>query len=259
MIETIATPILSSPEILKKLDGIKTLICDVDYTVSDFGAGNVSGNRRIREALGDNVANEMDIMFDLILRGHRNLELLSESEQREYKILMSKVESYTPKYWCREMYLIIATKKFNMDMSPTEIMNAADVYWRGVSETLQYYPDAVIFLNKAKELSIPLIWMTGSDSRTKVSKNYSDEWLIIYDPDYSKNKKMKRIAGLLHDFPGLIEIGDPIDKPEPEFYDTVFAHTKGISYKDILVVGDSEVNDLENARKRGCQTVLIKR
>lgn len=259
MFETIQTPSLSSPEILAKLDKTKFLICDVDYTVSDFGAGNVSGNRKIRDVLGDDVADEMDIMFDLILRGHRNLELLSDQEKRKYKEIMNKIELYTPKYWCREVYLILINEKYKLNLSPIEIMNAADIYWRGISETLQYYPDAVIFLNKAKELSIPLMWMTGSDSRTKVSKNYNDEWSIVYDPEYSKNKKMVRIAGMMRDFPGLIEIGDPVDKPEPEFYDTVFAHTKGINYEDILVVGDSEINDLENARKRGCRTVLIER
>ena len=138
-------------------------------------------------------------------------------------------------------------------------MEASDIYWQGVSENLQYYPDASVFMNRAKELKIPLIWMTGSDSRTKISEGYQNDWMINYDPEYSKNKKMERLAGLLQDFPGIIEIGDPIDKPEDGFYDLVFAHTKGIENKDILVVGDSEINDLENARERGCQTILINR
>lgn len=259
MIETINTSLLNSPEILSKLDGIKFLICDVDYTVSDFGSGNVSGNRNIRNLLGDEVADEMDRMFDLILRGHRDMTLLDEAEKKDYKVLMSEIELYTPKYWCRELYLILATRKYKIDLSPSEISVAADLYWQGVSERSDYYPDAIIFLKKAKDLSIPIIWMTGSDSRSVVTRDYEDGWFIQYDPEYSRDKKMIRMARLLNDFPGIVEIGDPIDKPESEFYDKVFAHTKDINYEDILVVGDSEINDLKNARDRGCRTLLVKR
>ena len=101
--------------------------------------------------------------------------------------------------------------------------------------------------------------MTGSDARAKVTKGYSDDWEVLYEPEYSREKKMERLPELWRDFPGIVEIGDPIDKPEPEFYNKVFAHTKGINYEDILVVGDSELNDLVNARERGCRTILIKR
>lgn len=259
MIKTIETARLDSQEVLNELKKVKFLICDIDYTVSDFGVGNQYGINEVEKYLGEDIATEVERIFNLVLRGHRNLNLLSNQEKIDFKTIMDRINRYTPKFWCRELYIILAAKKFGKDLYPAEVMEGADKYWKGVSEKSEYYPDAVVFMKQAMSLSLPIVWMTGSDSRTRISKNGQGEWEILYDPEHSRELKMKRLEKLLSDFPGSIEIGDPVDKPEPGFYDLVFAHADGIKYEDILVVGDSEISDLENAKKRGCRTVLVKR
>jgi len=59
-----------------------------------------------------------------------------------------------------------------------------------------------------------------------------------------------------------IVIGDPIDKPDPRFFDKVFqavAQYGSFPMEKILVIGDSERSDLQEPKRRGCATFLVKR
>ena len=95
------------------------------------------------------------------------------------------------------------------------------------------------------------------DSICRVAAHHT----VKYDPVYSEQYKRKRLKRLPLQYQALV-IGDPIDKPDPRFFDKVFqavATFGSFPMENVLVVGDSEKSDLQEPRRRGCPTSLVLR
>lgn len=162
-----------------------------------------------------------------------------------------------PKLWSREVWIFLAAEKLQKRITSRIIMEASRHYWEAVNENSFFYPDAELFMNWIKKNRFPLILMTASDSVLKVEEAAS----FFYDSAYSEGSKRKRLARFFDSSHPIIT-GDPIDKPDPRFFEKVFNEVYKVSrfsMDEIMVMGDSERNDLEVPRSLGCQTILIQR
>lgn len=253
---------LDNQESLALINGAKInqVFIDIDYTVFNFDIGNEKGNEELNNyypKLGD----EVNKIFNLVLRAKRDLDKLSKEEQTEYKktieemdkIQFKIVPKYGHKYWSRETMIMLAAKKMGLSLKAKEVLKLRKIYWKAVADAWQVYEDAILFLEKIKEEKIKIIWVTGSDSILKVKQVWG-KISLIYGPRYSRKEKSKRLKKLLKQYPGKLVIGDPTDKPE--LWKKLF---KRIDIKKTLVVGDSYDTDLEPAEKLGMETILIKR
>lgn len=171
------------------------------------------------------------------------------------------IPTYGVKVWSKAVFLAIAAEQLGRSLTPTEISVGQDVYWQGRRDASTIYPDVYSFVDALDKRNVSLVLMTSSYCLTQVGP----DGMFSYDPDVSRKYKADYLqTALPFTFHGLV-IGDPHDKPDPRFFDKVFEATERIvgpfaSHPErILVVGDSERNDLEIPRQHGCKTVLVKR
>lgn len=257
--EMIVCERLDDKRVIDKVSTSRVALLDIDYTVCDFDKGNDAGLKGIESVTGVEIASEVGNIFNLILNGHRNENLLNETEKKYFYELKEKFKTFNNnKVWSREVFIILAAEKLNIEINKDLVEKAADSYWMNLSANTPYYEDAIIFLEKIKENNIRIVWMTGSDSRLILTEK-NGQIKTQYDAEFATKKKMERLKKLLNDYPGEVVIGDPNDKPSEEFFDRVFESVLDIKNEDIVAVGDSERNDLMVPRARGCSTVLVKR
>jgi FMN phosphatase YigB (HAD superfamily) len=165
------------------------------------------------------------------------------------------LEAYGIKPWSREAWIIIAAQQLQMAITPQQVEEGRDKYWHTLSNNVVLYDGTQEFLASLQETGIPLVLMTSSDSICRVEEDHA----VRYDPVYSEHYKRRRLKRLPLLYQALI-IGDPIDKPDPRFFDKVFRAVAGLGafpMDKILVVGDSERSDLQEPRQRGCRTLLV--
>ena len=257
--ETIVCKELTDQRVLSVVKNFKVALLDIDYTVCDFDKGNDAGLKGIESVAGAEIASEVGNIFNLILNGHRNENLLDEAEKKYFYELKEKFKTFNNnKVWSREVFIILAAEKLNIKIDKDLVEKATDSYWMNLSANTPYYEDAVIFLEKIKENNIRIVWMTGSDSRLILSED-NGQIKTKYDAEFATKKKMGRLKKLLNDYPGEMVIGDPDDKPSEKFFERVFELFGDIKNEEVVAVGDSEKNDLVVPRARGCNTVLVKR
>lgn len=250
---------LDDKRVIDKVSASRVALLDIDYTVCDFDKGNDAGLKGIESVTGAEIASEVGNIFNLILNGHRNENLLNETEKKYFYELKEKFKTFNNnKVWSREVFIILAAEKLNIEINKDLVEKAADSYWINLSANMPYYEDAIIFLERIKENNIRIVWITGSDSRLILTEK-NGQIKTQYDAEFTTKKKMKRLKKLLNDYPGEVVIGDPDDKPSEKFFDRVFESVLDIKNEDIVAVGDSERNDLMVPRARGCSTVLVKR
>ncbi len=257
--ETIVCKELTDQRVFDQIKESRMALLDIDYTVCDFDKGNDAGLKGIQSVVGVEIASEVGNIFNLILNGHRNENLLNETEKKYFYELKEKFKSFNNnKVWSREVFIILAAEKLNIEINKDLVEKAADSYWMNLSANTPYYEDAIIFLEKIKEDNIKIIWMTGSDSRLILTEK-NGQIKTQYDAEFATKKKMERLKKLLNDYLGEVVIGDPDDKPSEKFFDRVFDLFEDVKNEEVLAVGDSEKNDLMVPRARGCSTVLVKR
>lgn len=88
-----------------------------------------------------------------------------------------------------------------------------------------------------------------------------DNLSLEYNPEFSKKYKESRVKKVPFKYQGLV-IGDPWDKPDDRFFDSVEEKIKRLGNfkkENILFIGDSFKADLKVPEKRGYKTVFIKR
>jgi FMN phosphatase YigB (HAD superfamily) len=153
--------------------------------------------------------------------------------------------------------MILVAKKLHIVLSPEQVEAGRDLYWNTLGENVALYEDTQAFLKALQQADIPLILMTSSDSICRVAADYT----VLYDPMYSEQYKMRRLERLPLSYQALV-VGDPIDKPDPKFFDKVFqkvAQYGNFPMERILVIGDSDRSDLQEPRRRGYRTLLVTR
>lgn len=259
----------SENDIIKDVVGrSKLIVSDVDYTLTDFETGHMAGIQSLKSLLGDEIAQNVDHSFHLVLDGHRFKGSDDWDGRDEFNALMGDMkelqpdsrEQYGVKVWSREAWIILAARKLGRQLSVVEIEQARDTYWRELTINLQIYPDAANLLDTIHQKNIPLILFTGSDSIMQVT-NTPTGLQLSYDPDFSKQKKKDRLKHLPLKYDEVV-IGDPIDKPNPEYFDeveNVINKFKLTDRSEITFIGDSPLNDLQVPEERGYRTIYIHR
>jgi FMN phosphatase YigB (HAD superfamily) len=247
------------------LADISVVVSDIDYTLVDFDKGHQAAIKALARLFGKQFVDEVSRVFYLILEGLRKSEDADWQGMPEFREVMDQLQelqspsvaTHGLKPWSRESWIIIVAKKFQIILAPDQIEEGRDVYWNTLSENLVLYEDAKSFLEAIRQVEIPLILMTSSDSICRVAEDYT----VLYDPTYSEQYKMRRLERLPLSYQELV-IGDPIDKPDPRFFDKVFqavAQCGDFPMEKILVIGDSERSDLQEPGRRGCRTLLVTR
>jgi FMN phosphatase YigB (HAD superfamily) len=241
------------------------VISDVDYTLVDFGKGHEVAIEALAQTYGRLFADEVGSLFHLVLEGFRRTENTGWQERQAFQRLIVQIQqlqapslaTHGLKLWSRETWMIIAAKKLQIKLTPEQIEAGRDMYWGTLSENLLLYNDTQVFFETLQNMGIPLVLMTSSDSICRVAADYS----VLYDPKYSEQYKRRRLEKLSLPYQELV-IGDPIDKPDPRFFDKVFqevAQYGNFPLEKILVIGDSERSDLQEPKRRGCATFLVTR
>lgn len=244
---------------------VSVVASDIDYTLVNFGRGHCVAIEALASSFGRHFADEVNKVFHLVLEGLRRAEDIDWDERYAFQEVISQMQqlqasaltTYGLKPWSRESWMILVAKKLRIVLSPEQVEAGRDVYWNTLSENIALYEDTQAFLEALQQARIPLILMTSSDSICRVAADYS----VLYDPTYSEQYKMKRLERLPLSYQELV-VGDPIDKPDPRFFDKVFqkvAQYGDFPMEKILVIGDSDRSDLQEPGRRGCTTFLVTR
>lgn len=248
-----------------KLADFSAVVSDIDYTLVDFDRGHRAAIKALAQIFGRHLASEVNWMFHLVLEGLRGAEDVNWQERVAFQEALSQMQqlqaqsltTYGLKPWSRESWLILTARKLQIGLTPEQVEAGRDLYWNTLSENIVLYEDAKAFFESIKQAGIPLLLMTSSDSICRVAEDCS----VLYDPVYSEQYKMRRLERLPLSYQKMV-IGDPIDKPDPRFFDKVFqavAQYGDFPMEKILVIGDSERSDLQEPRRRGCATHLVTR
>ncbi len=248
-----------------KLADFSVVVSDIDYTLVDFGKGHRAAIEALAGIFGRHLADGVGRIFHLVLEGLRRAEDMDWEERQAFQDMIDQIKrlqapllaTYGVKPWSREAWIIIAAEQLQMTLTPLQVEEGRDVYWHALGENATFYDDTPAFLEDIQEVGIPLVLMTSSDSICRVTEDHT----VTYDPMYSEQYKRERLSRLPLPYQALV-IGDPIDKPDPKFFDKVFqavARFGDIPMEKILVVGDSDRSDLQEPRQRGCKTLLVTR
>lgn len=244
------------------LEKSEVIVCDIDYTLLNIEPGHQLGVDNIAKIFDRELADRFNNIFHIILEGHRKRSKEPWGQREEFQLIMDKMRKlqrgipsyYGLKYWSKETMILIASQEAGRKVTAQNIIAGRDGYWRGRNGGSRVYNDVVSFADRLEKLGKPLILMTGSYSILQVGEDFS----LRYDPIYSEKYKRESLKDVLP-FPYQeIVIGDPIDKPDPRFFDKLLKRIKNDPEK-ILVIGDSDRNDLELPRQLGCPTLLIRR
>lgn len=151
------------------------------------------------------------------------------------------------KKWSREAFLKIAADEINVNIPPEIIYDVATVYWDSITNLTKPFSDAKEIVNYLTSLGFPVYLLTSSDGRLQIKNGY-----FYYDAFISGNYKKKRIEDLKNkglSFKKII-VGDPQDKPLPEYYKrAILEIEKDLKEKvdpvRFVMVGNSFEDDLE--------------
>lgn len=257
---------LKSSEIKSYLDSISVVACDIDDTLIDAQKGVVAGTHALSQRIDTRLGKEVYAMRQLTRLGLRKLKNEPWEKREEFDSLVAQirylqrsfVKTFGLQLWSREAWILIACKKLKISLSPQEVEEARDLYWDAHTKASTVYPDTFEFISHLKYKNIFLVLMTASNSIMKVTKD-----ALEYDPDYSFNYKKRNVDTFSMQYDAFVA-GDPYDKPNPLFFDSV--ETKIIellgklpSGKHIMAVGDSPANDLQVPKNRGWKTLLLER
>lgn len=249
------------------LDNYKAVVSDLDYTLTLFD--HKSGMQKVAQEHGEAVALFMNNVFDVCMQGGReNLSTWDRAE--EYRNLLQdlsvvqKLSKEDVRKWCRVSWVILANEKLDLHLSWQDIENIRDTYWSAIHEGGVLYSGARKFVELLDSLHIPLIIMTSSDSVFRI-----DDDAIIYDPDFAREYKMRRMVERIKFVAGDknqkrdIIIGDPVDKPSKAFTEIIEELLRkkigDYSPSEVLVMGDSPRTDLEPFAQHGYTTLHVDR
>lgn len=151
------------------------------------------------------------------------------------------------KKWSRETFLKIAADEIKVHIPPENIYNAGTTYWDAITNRTEPFEDAREIINYITNLGYPVYLLTSSDGRLSINNGY-----FRYNNKISGNYKRKRIETLRNkglNFKGII-VGDPEDKPLPEYYKRALIEIekdlgKKIDPSHFIMTGNSFDDDLE--------------
>lgn len=162
------------------------------------------------------------------------------------------------KKWSREVFIYLAAQKFGVTLSEEQILVSSTALWQAIAANTPFFPDALKFLKKLKSENLKFYLISSSDCRLKFDSVKNQ---FIYDPDYSRELKFKRLSKFLT--LGIrkenIFIGDPYDKPNLWIFQEALKKARTDNPKRFfsIMVGDSLKNDLLPAKKAGIEKIIL--
>jgi phosphoserine phosphatase len=208
----------------------------------------------VGEAKAKEVAENFRGIFNINLMGHqvkdeKDWERLGQEKKEIYERQMQRIGELEKnltdlKKWSREVFAYIALEKAGIKPEKKLIHVMSDAYWLATGQKTTVNPGVVELFDAIREHGRPIFILTGSDARLK----FDGEGNFIYDPDYSRQKKLERMAflvdkGITYDD---VSTGDPLDKPAKEFYENGFAlGGEHCDLSDAVTSGDSQKADID--------------
>lgn len=253
-------------------------LLDVDDTLVDTIRMHSAAAPAVAQALepfcrapdAEAIAERFGAIFQILAR-HRQMKPRDRDEDAEYHELQERVDACqsdiraawgVTKPFSREVLLRLAAEDCAVHLTAEAIQLGADSYWMHLQENTIWFEDARQLVRLVSGMKCPIYLMTSSDARFSPS---DDSEQFTYDPVVSRNFKEKRLTRLRRD--GLeyrkSVIGDPIDKPAPEFFQSVFEAIDAdwgapVDRARIVVIGDSYRADLEvPVRHHNCGAALL--
>lgn len=222
--------------------------------------GSVLGPKYAKE-----ITQEFALSFRRLYDQHQGKQLTAKDQQlltsymkRLTDLERPVVEKYGEvKRWSREACLFIAAEKFGVKLTNEQIQVVINALWDKITQYATFYDDAKPFLLHLLSDKISFYLITSSDSRLILDDK---KQLFLYDPEYSRQLKMRRLKifldlGIPEDH---IFIGDPYDKPKTWVFEKALKQAKkelGKKFQSIMV-GDSPTNDLIPAQKAGMNILV---
>lgn len=240
-------------------------LVDVDDTLTDtrsmhhHAAAALTGDLRayMSRSSAASVATRFREIFDELILTHQrgpgpggkqdepSADLEARIHDRQKDI---SAEWGVTRMFSREVLLRIAVEDCQASLSPAELGRCVDRYWQYMRENPIFFPDAIRFSRTLASHGGAVYLMTSSDARYRPQA----DGRFSYDPDDSRNDKEQR----LRNFRGYgLEysrafIGDPVDKPSPEFFRQAFTGIaedleRPLESFSIMAVGDSYRSDIK--------------
>ena len=242
---------------------IRFVIFDVDDVLLNMDAASKRAEESVRDVVRGHVNDDAlaASIYDRFKRGYDTLRIDLRRDRGEpsadYGALIDAVNrwqrgvteaGHETKRWSRDSLLAIALEAHGVPCTDALITNAMDRYWTVLAQHSLLMEDVVAIVDVLRARGIRFHLATNSDGFLTFDEARQT---FVYDPPDAVAKKKRRL-GLLQTI-GIrdehITVGDPIGKPDPRFFETVFdefAAQAGcaIAADQTLVVGDSLSNDV---------------
>lgn len=243
---------LITPELVTILTGsppVKAVAIDFDFTLAPSDIGHEFAMRRIEARFGSTLAVAFNGYFLLNWDASSQKQLSSWKDLAKYERFLSRSKALfedpeqSPKQWSRKTWAILAGLDTDTNLTPKEVDQISELYWSEVANHTRLYDDANAFLSLLKQLKIPVFVMTGSDSIMEWVENGK----LRYNPEHSAAYKLRRLEIVANRVESII-IGDPFDKPHPNYFERLFEEIwkvdDTIQKQEVLVIGDSFTADI---------------
>jgi phosphoglycolate phosphatase-like HAD superfamily hydrolase len=242
-------------------------LADVDDTLTDTIQMHEAASFSILEILETSVGMTKAVeivsrfkeIFQSLLTSHQSSSGSVENAHESRIVqasLLARVNKYqlevkqqwgATKKFSREVLLRLAGEDCGVLLNSEQIEQCVDRYWQQVEDNPIFFADAIRMSENLKRAGIPLFLFTSSDGRMTLKAN----GYFHYNPELSLKFKIRRMERLRAK--GLYYreafVGDPIDKPTPEFFGQVYsgierALGRQVNPESLIVLGDSYESDL---------------
>lgn len=199
---------------------IKVILWDIDGTLLDFKKSESFSIKKCFKdlALGE-CTDEMIARYSAI--NHRLWNELAEGKHTKKEVLNLRFEEFFGSE--------------GIDFCDYELMNKH--YQEALGEFFFFFED-------------------GEETLLKLKKKYK-QYAVTNGTAIAQHKKLA-LSGLDKIFDGVFisdEVG--VDKPHKEFFDHVFAEIGDYELDEMVIIGDSVLNDMQGGNNAGIYTILF--
>lgn len=242
---------------------------DIDDTLIDTVKTHKVASNSIAEVLkppvgegkAEEIAKRFAEIFQLLVTFHQSTadeeaELAEgiRKQREELQLRIDGCQQEIKQRWgmtkklSREVLLKLAGEDCGVSLAAEQIKECADSYWQNLESHTICFEDARRLTEDIARVGCPLYLITSSDARLALKENGQFE----YNPESSRRFKMSRVEKLRGR--GLyyrnVFIGDPVDKPTPEFFEMVYSGVerelrRQLKSEHIIILGDSYEADLQ--------------
>lgn len=246
----------------------KIFLFDVNHTLINTALYHTQALKEVEKHLGKFIDEEaarfitkrfdeifLLMVFGFLLKTDKEWEKIPGGRE-SYKNLVNLITQHQVKVkeewgfikkWSREVFLKIAADEINVILPPEVIHDTATLYWDTITNLTEPFEEAKKLHAYLANKGYSAYLLTSSDGRLQIKNGF-----FTYDATFSEKYKKKRMNTLknkgIH-FRQII-VGDPYDKPLPNYYRDAMEIIKKdlkqeIHPKNFVIVGNSLEDDLE--------------